>query len=335
MKRRNLKRKLQAVLVLAFVAASAHAQSGYKLKIGYGIQAGLCSAPFFIAGEKGFFAEEGLDYEAVKIDTSQIPQLLTTGQIDVTNNLLSSMIQPIANGLDVKVPLAIHTGCIKVLVRPDSAIQRPEDLKGKKIGVPGMGAQPTLITQRYLAKRGIGTVPPKLEVEWLVFPMPELGLALERGLVDAIAVSDPTAQIIQNSGQGRAVINTTTDAEMKDEFCCVVVASGAAAKAHPDELARLTRAIQKAARFVQENPDETARLIAEKNYVPGDPKVNAELLRGYSFHASVSQAKTAIERNAKDLQGIGLVNKNVNVGRLVNSVFLPLKGVPDSLGKSR
>jgi hypothetical protein len=67
--------------------------------------------------------------------------------------------------------------------------------------------------------------------------------------------------------------------------------------------------------------------------VPGDPKVNAELLRGYSFHASVSQAKTAIERNAKDLQGIGLVNKNVNVGRPVNSVFLPLKDVPDSLGK--
>jgi NitT/TauT family transport system substrate-binding protein len=325
-----MKKKLLFTGVFLAGLVGAYAQ-GYTLKIGYGIQAGLCSAPFFIAEEKGFFREEGLNYEAVKIDTTQIPALLTSGQIDVTNNLLASMIQPIANGLDVKITLAMHTGCIKVLVSPNSSINRPEDLKGKKIGVPGMGAQPTLITQRYLGKRGISTVPPKLAVEWIVYPMPELGLALERGQVDAIALSDPIAQIIQNNGKGRAVINTTTDAEMKDEFCCVVVASGAAAKAHPDELARLTRAIQKASRFVEDNPDETARLIAEKKYVPGDPKVNAELLRGYNYRASVSEAKTAIERNAKDLQKIGLVNKNVNIARLTSAVFLPLKGVPDSL----
>ena len=326
-----MKKHLFCAGVFLLGLVGAYAQTGYALKVGYGIQAGLCSAPFFIADEKGFFREEGLNYEAVKIDTTLIPQLLTTGQIDVTNNLLASMIQPIANGLDVKVTLAMHTGCIKVLVGPQSSIQRPEDLKGKKIGVPGMGAQPTLITQRYLAKRGIGTVPPKLEVEWVIFPMPELGVALERGQVDAIALPDPAAQIIQNSGKGRAIINTTTDPEMKDEYCCVVVASAAAASKHPEELAKLTRAIQKASRFVQENPEETARLIAEKKYVPGDPAVNAELLRGYNFRASVSEAKTAIERNARDLQGIGLVQKTVNITRLTDTVFLPLRGVPDSV----
>lgn len=328
-----MKNKLILTAALSLIAAGLYAQSGYKLKVGYGIQAGLCSAPFFIADEKGFFRAEGLDYEAVKIDATQIPALLTTGQIDVTNNLLALMIQPIANGLDVKIPLALHTGCIKVLVDPKSPIQKPGDLKGKRIGVPGMGAQPTLITQRYLAKLGIGTTPPKLEVEWVVYPMPELGLAMERGQVDAIALTDPSAQIIQNSGKGRAIINTSVDAEMKDEFCCVVVASGAAAKAHPEELAKLTRAIQKASKFVEDNPEETARLIAEKKYVPGDPKVNAELLKGYNYRASVSEAKTAIERNAADLQRIGLVNKSVNVGRLTDMVFLPLRGVPDSLYK--
>ena len=328
-----MKRKLLFAGVFLLGLAGAYAQTGYALKIGYGIQAGLCSAPFFIADEKGFFREEGLNFEAVKIDTTQIPQLLTTGQIDVTNNLLASMIQPIANGLNVKVTLAMHTGCIKVLVDPKSSIQRPEDLKGKKIGVPGMGAQPTLITQRYLARRGIGVVPPKLEVEWIVYPMPELGLALERGQVDAVALSDPTAQILQNSGKGRAIINTTTDTEMKDEFCCVVVASASAARNHPEELAKLTRAIQKASQFVQENPEETARLIAEKKYVPGDPAVNAELLRGYNYRASVSEAKIAIDRNVRDLQNIGLVNRTVNVTRLTDTVFLPLRGVPDSLYK--
>ena len=295
----SIKKKLLFAGVFLAGLVGAYAQTGYVFKIGYGIQATLCSAPLFIAAEKGFFQEEGLNYEEVKIDISQIPAMLTTGQIDATNHLLAMMIQPIANGLDAKIPLA----------------------------------SPTLITQRYLAKRGISTTPPKLEVEWFVYPTPELGLALERGQVDAIALSDPVAQIVQNSGKGRAIINTGVDAELKDEFCCALVASGAVAKAHPEELAKFTRAVQKASKFVQENPDETARLIAEKKYVPGDPKVNADLLRGYNYRASVSEAKVAIERNAKDLQGIGLVNKNVNIARLTNSVFLPLKGVPDSLYK--
>ncbi|MDR2491057.1 MAG: ABC transporter substrate-binding protein [Spirochaetaceae bacterium] len=328
-----MKKKLFFASVFLLGLVGAYAQTGYVLKIGYAIQSTLCAAPLFIAVEKGFYEEEGLAYEAVKIDNTQIPALLTAGQIDVTNHLLAVMIQPLANGLDAKIPLALHTGCIKVLVDPKSSIQRPEDLKGKRIGVPGMGGSPTLITQRYLAKRGIGTVPPKLEVEWFVYPMSELGLALERGQVDAIALSDPIAQIIQNNGKGRAIIDTAVDAEIKDEFCCALVASGAAAKTHPEELAKFTRAIQKASKFVQENPDETAKIIADKKYVAGDPKVNAGLLRNFNYRASVSEAKIAIDRNAKDLQKIGLVNKNVNVARLTNTVFLPLKGVPDSLYK--
>ncbi|MDR2535296.1 MAG: hypothetical protein LBD29_04595 [Treponema sp.] len=67
-------------------------------------------------------------------------------------------------------------------------------------------------------------------------------------------------------------IDTTTDTEMKDEFCCMVAASGAADKAHTEELAKLTRAIQKASKFVADNPEETARLIAEKNMFLGTRK---------------------------------------------------------------
>jgi NitT/TauT family transport system substrate-binding protein len=328
-----MKRKIFSAFAFVFASVSVFSQSGYTLKIGYGISAGLCSAPFFIAEEKGFFKEEGLKYEAVKIDTLQVSQLLTTGQIDLAYNMLMSLIQPITNGLDVKVPLALHTGCLKVLVSPSSSIRKPEDLKGKKIGVPSMAGPPTVVTQRYLAKRGIGVRPPNLEVEWLVYPLSELGLALEKGLVDAIALNDPGAQIIQNSGKGRAIIDTAVDPEMKDEFCCVLIATSKVAREHPDELTKATRAIQKAARFVEENPEETARLIAEKKYVAGDPKVNAALLQGYSYRASVSEAKTAILRVTEDLRNLGLIPNSTNVTRFTNNVFLQLPGVPDSLYK--
>jgi NitT/TauT family transport system substrate-binding protein len=311
--------------------AEAVSDDDYAIKIAYGTPAGLCSAPLFIAEDKGFYAEEGLRYEAVRIDGSQVPQLLTAGTIDAASTLVTSLAQPLANGLDVRIPLAVHTGCIKALAAPDSDIRTPADLKGKRIGVGGMGATPTIIIQRYLAELGIGTVAPNLEVEWVIFPTSELPLALERGQVDAIGINDPAALIVENSGKGRVIINTTVDPYMKDEFCCVLAANSRMAGAHPAVLAKFTRAIQKASKWVQENPEETARILDEKKYVAGDPKVNARVLASYNWNASVSAAKTAISNNLGDLQRIGLIPAAVNVETLTNNTYLPLPGVPDRL----
>jgi NitT/TauT family transport system substrate-binding protein len=84
---------------------------------------------------------------------------------------------------------------------------------------------------------------------------------------------------------------------------------------------------------VQENPDETARILAEGKYVAGDPAVNAAILRTYNFKASVSEARVAIARNTRDLQKINLVDRDVDGDRLTNQVFVALDGVPDSLYK--
>ena len=312
--------------------AAPAGEDSYVLKIGNTTQAVVCHAPFFIAEEKGFYKEEGLNYDALKVDTFQIPQLLTAGTVDVTMILVASTVLPLVNGLDAKIPLAIHTGCIKVLAAPDSGINTPADLKGKRIGVPGMGSPPTIIVQRYLAELGIGTVAPNIEVEWIIFPMTELLLALERGQVDAIAVTDPIALIAEESGKGRVIINTTTDPQMKDEFCCILVASGKVASAHPETLAKMTRAIQKACKWVQENPEETARLMIEKKFLAdGDPVMNAQALSSYSWDASVSAAKTTLSRNLTDLQKLGLVPSSVNVEALTNNTYLALPRVPDKL----
>jgi NitT/TauT family transport system substrate-binding protein len=303
----------------------------YVIKIAYSTSTFLCAAPYYIAEERGFYREEGLKYDAVKIDSSLTSQHLTMGIIDVTMNLITDLIQPLTNGYDIKIPLTVHTGCIKVLVPPDSDIHTPADLKGKRIGTSGMGNATTIIVQRYLAELGINTTAPNSEVEWIIFPMSELPLALERGQVDAINVVDPLALVIENSGKGRAIINTTSDPQMKDEFCCVLVASSKVAAEHPDSLAKMSRAIQKAARWVQENPEETARILDEKKYVPGDVGVNAAALASYNWDASVSAAKMSLANNLRDLQNLGLIPSTVNVEALLNNTFIELPGVPDRL----
>lgn len=338
-------KRIVVVLVCALIAHSLFAAGGgdgrrgeqgpddYELVVGLGVVGGLCAAPFYIAIEKGYFEEEGLKWREVKVETGQGIQLLTTGQIDVTHNLLATLIQPIANGLEVKIPLGIHTGCIKVLVPVESTIKNPAGLKGKRIGTSGMAASATVITQRYLAELGIGVSANNLQVEWVIYNSSDLPLALERGQVDAIALSDPQAAIIENSGKARAIINSATDAYLKDEFCCVVTARAETVKKHPEAVAKFVRAVQKASKFVQEHPDETASLIVEKKYVAGDPKVNADILRTYNYRASVSAAEVAIARNTRDLQRIGLVKADVDAAALTKDTFIALPGVPDSLYK--
>jgi NitT/TauT family transport system substrate-binding protein len=306
-------------------------EADYTIKVGVPSKGSLCAAPFYIAAEKDFFQEEGVNVDIVKIDTNQIAQLLTTGQIDVTRELIAAMIQPIANGLDVKIPLAIHTGCNKVLVPPESEIKTPADLKGKRIGTSGMNVAATIIVQRYLAELGIGTTANNLEVEWLIYPSSELPLAMERGQVDAIAINDPVASIIENEGKGRAIIDTGKDDYLKDEYCCLLVASTGMFNEHPEALAKFTRAIQKASYYVQKNPEETALLMAEKQYVAGDPAINGRILATYKFNATVGDAETAILRNARDLQRIGLVDASVDVNALTKNTFVALPGVPDKL----
>jgi NitT/TauT family transport system substrate-binding protein len=324
---------LCGLLVLGLLSCGKKkaADDDYVVKVGIGITAGLCTAPFFIANEKGFYAEEGVKFEEIRIDVNQTHQLLTTGQIDATNFLLSGLIQPLSNGLDVKIPLGLHTGCIKVLAAPASDIKTAADLRGKRIGVAGLGAPPALMAQRCLARIGINVGPANGEVEWVIFAGPDLPLALERGQVDAIAINDPAAWIVEKAGKGRVIIDTTTDDYLKDEICCVVEASAQVYKNHPEALAKFVRALQKAARYVEENPEETARLMAEKQYVAGDPAVNAQVLRAYSYRASVSGAREAILRNTRELQQIGIVDASVDVDAVVNGTFAALPGVPDSL----
>ncbi|MDR3192455.1 MAG: ABC transporter substrate-binding protein [Treponema sp.] len=310
---------------------AANEDENYVVKIGRGVTAGLCGAPYFIAETLGYYEEEGLKWEAVFQSTGESQMNLTTGKTDVGSGLLATTIQPLANGFDIKIPLGIHTGCQKVLVKKNSGINRAADLKGKKIGTSGMAASSTVITQRTLANLGIGVAPPNLEVDFVIFQASDLPLAISTGQVDAIALGDPTAYLAELEHDLKVIINQATDDYLKDEFCCMVQLRTGFYLEHPKAAAKFVRAIQRAAAFVQENPEKTAELLAEAKHVAGDPKVNAEILKTYNYKASVSEARKAISRNVNDLKRIGIIKDDIDGDELTNRVFVALDGVPDNL----
>src|ERR1043166_5316183 len=161
---------------------SESAGDSNKIRVGY---IGLtCEAPIFTAVEKGFFKEEGLDVSLVKCEWANYKDVLALGGYDITHPLVMYFLKPIEQGLDVKFTGGIHRGCLRVQAGTKTSIRTVQDLKGKRIGVPGMGTPPFIFANRVLGANGID---PSKETTWLVFPAGELGLALDKGEVDAVA----------------------------------------------------------------------------------------------------------------------------------------------------
>jgi NitT/TauT family transport system substrate-binding protein len=309
---------------------AAKGEEDYVFKIGLPLS-GLCDAPERIALEKGYYEEEALKYEIVQVGDGEAMNLLTNGSVDGLATLMIGLIQPLANGLPVQIPLAVHTGCIKTLVPGDSPIQTPEDLRGKTIGGASPAATTVLFAKRYLAGLGFKVDGENADVEFIYQSAAELPLLLERGVVDAIGLTDPAAQIAQDTRGFRAVMDNAASEGYKDEFCCVVPVRTETIKQHPEATAKFLRAVQKGAKFVYENPDETAQILFETKRAAGDPLVNARLLKAYNYRASVSQVLPALEHNAKAMQDIGILRADVDVDKLVRDVFVAVAGVPDSL----
>src|SRR6516225_8436045 len=126
-----------------------------------------CEPPIFVAYEKGFFAEEGLDVELVKSDWDSMRDGLGLGRFQATHHLLMYMMKPIENGLDVRITGGIHTGCLRVQAGRKTDVKTLEDLKGKKIGVGVLGSPPHLFASRAMAAQGLH---PEKDVEWVTLP---------------------------------------------------------------------------------------------------------------------------------------------------------------------
>ena len=142
-----------------------------------------CEPPIFVAYEKGFFQEEGLDVELVKSDWDSMRDGLGLGNFQATHHLLMYMMKPVENGLDVKITGGIHTGCLRLQAGKNTDINKVEDVKGKKVGVTVLGSPPHLFASRCLAAHGMH---PERDVEWIVMPADTFALALDQGKVDAV-----------------------------------------------------------------------------------------------------------------------------------------------------
>ncbi|HXE30123.1 MAG TPA: ABC transporter substrate-binding protein [Stellaceae bacterium] len=145
-----MKRISVAVIVLALLAlASAGAQAADKVRLSY-VLSSVEYADDFLAIDKGYFKEEGIDIDLQQAGGGAAVPALISGDIDFTGSG-SSAISAILKGAKLKVLLVVDAHpAMQIWAQP--TVKSFADLKGKPIGIISRGDTTEIAIRYYLAK---------------------------------------------------------------------------------------------------------------------------------------------------------------------------------------
>jgi ABC-type nitrate/sulfonate/bicarbonate transport system substrate-binding protein len=153
------------------------------------------SMPFFVAKERGFFREEGLDVELIvmqAIQTIQATMGNSTQFASATGSAVSSAVQ----GADIRVILAVtDRPSFDLIAQPN--IASVQQLRGKKIGTGGVGSLAEILARRILIANNVRPE----EVSILATGPSHLTyLSLKAKVIDAAPLQMPLTFTAQDEG---------------------------------------------------------------------------------------------------------------------------------------
>jgi len=153
MQRRAQIMLVACAFVFAMVIGPVPAKGEEPLKIIYS-QLTMTNSVFWFAQEAGLFPRHGLTAELIYVDSTPSVQALTAGHAPVATMSGGLTVGPYLNGLDfVMLAACCNLLSYQLITRPE--IRRPEDLRGKVIGIGRFGAAADWGLRLILRKLGI------------------------------------------------------------------------------------------------------------------------------------------------------------------------------------
>ena len=208
-----------------------------------------------VAAKKGFFKEEGLDPEIIRMNFNVAMSALINGEVDYTM-IFGSVVRAAMRGIPVKV--------VAVLIDspPYALISKPElksikTLAGRTLGIGVFGSTNDVVARMMLEHSGIN---PDKDVKIVAFGFDSARLAaLQEGLVDAALIAPPADAQARRSG-----FNVLARANEFLKFPHIGLGtSNRVIKEKPHELKKVIKAMVRANRFIRENRDESIKVLME------------------------------------------------------------------------
>jgi NitT/TauT family transport system substrate-binding protein len=154
----------------------------------------------------------------------------------------------------------VHVGCFELF--GNEGVRSIVDLKGKSVGVQGLGSSQHVYTAAMAAYVGLD---PTKQIHWAVNPSVKPTELYEKGQIDAFLGFPPEPRKV-----GHVILRTAADPPWSQYFCCMTAANREYAARYPVATKRVIRAVLKAADLCASKPEVAARLIVEGGFTERD-----------------------------------------------------------------
>lgn len=307
------------ISIIAYLIIAHYTQSQSSININVGYQQISLYQHIFVAYEKGFFKEEGLEVQLHSFASgNQIMTALLANQIDVAG--LTNM--EVALSVEGKDPNKFKMVNFLVwdknsypdyiIARKDSKIKSIKDLEGKMIGLhPGSavrGFATALFKHFNLDKGRIQTIELNPDI---------MQSAITAKRVDALYCMDPVATDIVSKGEGEIILSNPLSYLIEPP----IPISGTAISQeflskYPELSDKLISAIDKAIEFIHNpsNKEEIAGYISK--YTPISKEL-ALRLHPSKYWLSNDINIELVQNLSKKFFELGIVEKEINVKKLI------------------
>jgi NitT/TauT family transport system substrate-binding protein len=280
-----------AVVTLVIGAASASAaESPKKLRLAYaGWEIG--TAVSYIGVDAKLFKQHGIEVEELPIrDTlsAGVQSLLGVDLLIGFGNPLA-LLQPVASGADITV-IGTHVSFNQYGMGVAAAISELKDLRGKKVGVSGLGSRSDLIARVMLRRAGLD---PSKDVEMVAAGLaPARALALSKNLVQGAPLRQDLAAEAQKLGI--KVIEVKSVPVVTD----LLMTTRSYIKREEETIRRFMKGYAAAIHYFVTKRSES--LVILKKYFPGNQGVTVDVM----YDTFAAQLRPLPELNSEAMQAL-------------------------------
>lgn len=260
---------LLVALCCALLAPAASAQAGDKLTVLLDWFVNPDHAPLYVALEKGFFKERGLEVELIApSNPNDPPKLVAAGKADIAVSYQHQHQMQVDQGLPlVRIATLIATPLNSLVVLDDGKITSIKDLKGKTIGY-SVGGFETALLQVMLEKEGL-----KLEDVKLVNVNFSLSPSLFTGQCDAVIGAFRNFELNQMAIEkrpGRAFLVEEYGVPSYDELILVANTKDV----NDGKLRKFVDGVEEGVQYLINHPEESWKLFTSHGRENLDDELN-------------------------------------------------------------
>jgi len=315
---KKLLMSLSLVLLAALIVFSgcAKKKETEMAKIRFGTLPVLQSLDVYVAMEMGYFNEEGLKVDVINFNTAAEKDIaITARQIDGYFGDLFTPIVIEGNGVDISVVATNYDTKAKrhmfgVLAKPNSPYKDISDLKSVPVAISSNSVihyvTESLLNEGGIKGQNLATMESK-----------NIGLRMQMlmsGQVEAATLPEPLVTAAVKGGATKLADDAGIDASQTvfiftEEFC----------KKHPKSVNAFLRAIEKAHKIINTEPESVRQIMVSYVRLPEPMKAKYPVP---TFPALHLPDEGMVQEVVEWLKGVEALKRDLEYSELVNGSFL-------------